>query len=643
MKKKMSLILAVTIVIGLFSFMSTLALTTTGYINIAQGAAYTASTPYTLRTYPNDYQLIDGKELTDGVKASTQYGTEWHAFYETADSKSPYTIVVDLASVKTTIKKLSIQFEDLSSAGIVKPASVTYSVSSNGTDYTDLGTATANQTSGTLCDYSLILTTAASGRYFKATITKGGFFTFASEFEICEEGLVEVSEVSDEVSHAVPTYDDPEDDILAVDSYSGCSISDTYLLGVALNTEYKNFLALLNRTVGVSVKNSQGTVKTSGILVTGDIVEKSVNGTVADTKTIVIDGDVNGDGKITASDYLSIKRAYLNTFTLSGAFFKAACITNGTSITAGDYLKIKRNFLGTFDLHEKFENVIEQYDMTFTATSSVEYKMSCTYEGKPLSLTFDKKTWGTWNIGTLTYNSVALAGGGTDWEYVHRTSATSSGLEFTGGNHGNERLIEIKFYDGSTDKELNLPVGQSATIKNLEIIEKTQILFAGTTTPFCDVIRTYHVVGNKITLDVDYSFIKDTYFGLSYTCMFPVAKTYGLNIQFNNLDGTKTNIETLKVGASDYSGPQYSAPATDCTMWGYLDDSYKFNVKVYTLKDSCDGLKNTNKTFYWDMNTTHNKLYFSKYDSNSPTLVKTGANMQTKSSWTFFIDKNIPA
>ncbi|HAN21899.1 MAG: hypothetical protein A2Y15_06165 [Clostridiales bacterium GWF2_36_10] len=628
MKKKLSLFLVLIMLLSLISTMGTQAQTTTGYVNIAQGATYTASTPYTLRTNPNDYQLIDGKELTDGVKGSSAFGTEWHGFYNTTDgsSVSPYFVTIDLGSQKTDIKKLSIEFQHNSSSGINKPISCRYYSSTNGTDFTELGLATPIE-NGSYYDFSLILNTAISGRYFKAIIVKDtNMFTFASEFEICTEGEVEVP-----VNEA---------DLIDVRFNSGCVLTEDNLFGVPLETNYSDFLLLLRSEAGITVKDKNGNIKTSGFIVTGDVLEKTVGAEVTDTKTIVVEGDVNGDGKITGTDYLLIKRTYLGTYTLAGEYKRAACVTNEVSITPQDYLKIKRNFLGSYNIHTKYERVIEEYDMTFQAASSTAYKMSCTYAGKPLYLTFDKKTWGTWNIGTFSYNGKALAGGGTDWEYVYRsgpTAATSS--DFTGGNHGNEQLVEIKFYDGSTGEELKLNVGQSKDIKNLLIVEKTKILFHNTTTAFCDVVRTYIVVGNKITLEVTYDYIKDTYHGLSYTCMFPVAKTHGLYITFNNIDGTTKTVETLKVGAADYSGPQHGKTnAMNCKIWGYVDPTWTFDVEVYSQKDSCDNFKNANKTFYWDMNTTHNKLYFSKY-SNAD-LVKAGSRFDTKSSWTFYIDES---
>lgn len=626
MKKKLSLFLVLMMLFSLISTMGTIAKTTTGYVNIAKDAAYTASTPYTLREWPNDYQLIDGKELTDGVKGSSELGTEWHAFYNTGSSVSPYFITIDLGEQKAGIKKLSVEFQHNPGPSICKPIWCKFYVSDNGTDFTELGSATETA-NGSLYDYSLVLDTAISGKYFKAVFAKDTkMFVFASEFEVCVEGEVEV-----------PIN---EDDLIDVRFNSGCILTENNLFGVPVETAYADFLLLLRSEDGITVKDKSGKAKTSGFICTGDIIEKIINEKVTDTKVIIIEGDVNGDGKITSTDFMLIKRAFLGTHTLKETFLRAACVTNGQSVTSQDYLKIKRHFLDTYDLHTKFERVIEKYDMNFKATSASEYKMNCTYEGKPLSLTFDKKSWGTWNIGTFSYNKKALAGGGTDWEYVYRTAQTaSSSLEFTGGNHGNESLIEIKFYDGSAGEELNLSVGQSKDIKNLMIVEKTKINFANTTTSFCDVVRTYIVVGNKITLEVSYDYIKDCYHGMSYTCMFPIAKTHGLYIIFNNIDDTTDTFKTLKVGAADYSGPSLGKTnAMSCKIWGYVDPSYTFDVEVYSLKDSCDSFKNADKTFYWDMNTTHNKLYVSKY--GNATLVKAGSRFDTKSSWTFYLDEN---
>jgi hypothetical protein len=274
------------------------------------------------------------------------------------------------------------------------------------------------------------------------------------------------------------------------------------------------------------------------------------------------------------------------------------------------------------------------------------YKTDCIFQGKLLSLTFDKKDWGTWNIGTFSYNNTGLAGFGTVWEYVYRVSetklATEGEYKFSGGNHGNEALLEIKFYDGTTGAEVNPAVGSSVTVNNLKIVEKTQIAYAkiktdDPTIPFCNVIRTYYVAGNKIELLVNYEMIKDSYFALSYSCMFPINKKYGQNIRFYNIDGTTKDIATTKVGTT---GGQYlgQTSAAKCTTWGYEHPEYTFDIQVYNQKDSCNNFNNSNKTFYWDMNDNSDKLYFSKF--NTGDKVTAGTKWYTRSTWTFSIDSS---
>ena len=78
--------------------------------------------------------------------------------------------------------------------------------------------------------------------------------------------------------------------------------------------------------------------------------------------------------------------------------------------------------------------------------------------------------------------------------------------------------------------------------------------------------------------------------------------------------------------------------ATTCIITGDTNPSYKFKVSVSTVADSLDNFKNADKTFYWDMNASQNKLYFSKYSMDYPTLVKAGSVFNTKSTWIFYVD-----
>ncbi|HAN20929.1 MAG: hypothetical protein A2Y15_02935 [Clostridiales bacterium GWF2_36_10] len=66
-------------------------------------------------------------------------------------------------------------------------------------------------------------------------------------------------------------------------------------------------------------------------------------------KTLFTKGDVIGDGKITAKDYLYAKRALFGTVKLTEDQFFAADIDQDNKITSKDNLKIKRAWLGTFE------------------------------------------------------------------------------------------------------------------------------------------------------------------------------------------------------------------------------------------------------------------------------------------------------
>lgn len=62
-------------------------------------------------------------------------------------------------------------------------------------------------------------------------------------------------------------------------------------------------------------------------------------------------GDVNGDGKANALDYLLLKRAVLGTYNLTEAGGKAADVNGDGKINAVDYMLLKRHVLGTYDLY----------------------------------------------------------------------------------------------------------------------------------------------------------------------------------------------------------------------------------------------------------------------------------------------------
>lgn len=60
-----------------------------------------------------------------------------------------------------------------------------------------------------------------------------------------------------------------------------------------------------------------------------------------ETNTIIVKGDVNGDGEIKATDYMRIKNHIMGTSTLTNEELSAADVNNDDTIKATDYMKIK--------------------------------------------------------------------------------------------------------------------------------------------------------------------------------------------------------------------------------------------------------------------------------------------------------------
>ena len=68
-----------------------------------------------------------------------------------------------------------------------------------------------------------------------------------------------------------------------------------------------------------------------------------INGEVLRELSNIIRGDINGDGKISALDYVKVKNHIMKTNLIDSKtiYFKAADANNDTNISALDYVRIK--------------------------------------------------------------------------------------------------------------------------------------------------------------------------------------------------------------------------------------------------------------------------------------------------------------
>ncbi len=122
----------------------------------------------------------------------------------------------------------------------------------------------------------------------------------------------------------------------------------TFISGITMGTDIKTIKTKITNakeTAVVTLLNNKDITKESGTIATGDKVKIKLP-KEEKTYEIVIYGDVNGDGKISASDYAKVKNAFLGKVTLNNSFKEAADVNKDGKVTASDYAKIKNNFLG---------------------------------------------------------------------------------------------------------------------------------------------------------------------------------------------------------------------------------------------------------------------------------------------------------
>lgn len=303
---------------------------------------------------------------------------------------------------------------------------------------------------------------------------------------------------------------------------------------------------------------------------------------------------------------------------------------------------------------------ITSYPTTVTKDTNSRYSMTCTTEAGKLKITLEERPWGMFNLWSWSLvdndgKSHIFVPGSTDFEYVHVPITPKGSNVWSGGNHGNEAFLSLDLYNAETAEKIELEVGESVTVNSLHVIEKSKLLWFPdddgdsigdynnknmTYTDddvYAEMTRKYTFTGPQIKLNVDYKYVKDVNHYRSYTCMFPISKKYGLWCDMYDNEGNLVkSIETLKVGKADYSGKHYDKNvATRAVLYGYEDPRYQFDVRVTTFEDSLEKGEGDYRTSYWDMNTSTNKLYFTKWNNTTARLLKAGTEYHTESYWVF--------
>lgn len=183
----------------------------------------------------------------------------------------------------------------------------------------------------------------------KAKITGIGTFEISED---CTKTISVVSENGIEKKYEIniiltgEKIDAPVDIVTTLNN-AGIKNGNQYISGLTLESDIKVIkekISIANKDAEVTLADKNDNPKDSGKVSTGDKVTVKV-GEETKTYEIVIYGDVNGDGAITASDYARVKNTFLKKSTLNGAFKEAADANKSGDITASDYARIKNTFL----------------------------------------------------------------------------------------------------------------------------------------------------------------------------------------------------------------------------------------------------------------------------------------------------------
>ena len=120
-----------------------------------------------------------------------------------------------------------------------------------------------------------------------------------------------------------------------------------YINGINPGTTANTILDKLSDSKKVSITdtNGKGLAGTSKVGTNSTITITDEDETTKYSYKVVIYGDVNGDGSITAGDYVNIKNYILNKNTLNVTALKGADVNKSGTITASDYVIIKNYIL----------------------------------------------------------------------------------------------------------------------------------------------------------------------------------------------------------------------------------------------------------------------------------------------------------
>ena len=135
---------------------------------------------------------------------------------------------------------------------------------------------------------------------------------------------------------------------------SGYETDGEWLRGVVEETTLDALLGRFKNKERIKVFDGGGSEVTASddYVGTGYTVSLMHGDEKVHTVTVVVLGDVNGNGRVDSNDYQRIRGYVFGNFAIEGASFKAACVSGGSDVKPVDYQKVRSHVFGNYNIFE---------------------------------------------------------------------------------------------------------------------------------------------------------------------------------------------------------------------------------------------------------------------------------------------------
>ncbi len=129
--------------------------------------------------------------------------------------------------------------------------------------------------------------------------------------------------------------------IPAAISSGSLTVGKTYIRKISENTSAAKFLSQLNEKQYIKLYKNEQTLTARQLVSTGTIARLLNGTTLLQAKTLVITGDISGDGVVSLTDFVQLKAHILGKRTLKGCYLEAADLNGDAGVTLTDFVQMK--------------------------------------------------------------------------------------------------------------------------------------------------------------------------------------------------------------------------------------------------------------------------------------------------------------